>query len=427
MDTHPLAGVDLPWLARRIGTPFYLYDAGRLYSRITAIRALTTVPGVQARYAMKACSARRVLEAMREHGIWIDAVSGNEVLRALTAGYPSHPDQPEIMLTTDVFRDNALDVVCTYGVLPNLGSPHMVQELIQAGYSGPIALRLNPGFGHGHIQSCDTGGPSSKHGIWIDEVPTVAERAARQGLPTVLLHAHVGSGPTPGEFLANMQRLVDVFATQLNDFPDLQAVNLGGGLPYPYDPDGAEVDLQAFGSLLHQAQARFSRQTGRDIRVEIEPGRFFVAAAGFLITRVTDIKRTKSNERGPGHTFVLVDAGFCDLIRPAMYGSFHHISVEDTNRDGRCEPVVIAGPLCESGDVFTRDNEEFLRPRLLPPVQIGDLIVIHDAGAYGSTMSSNYNSIGRAPQVWWQDGQAYLLSRRETFEDLRRTECFTAL
>lgn len=427
MDTHPLAGVDLPWLAGRLGTPFYLYDASILASRIAAIRALTAAPGVQARYAMKACSTRRVLEAMRAQHIWIDAVSGNEILGALAAGYASHATQPEIMLTTDVFRDNALDVVCAHGVLPNLGSPHMVHALTGAGYRGPIALRVNPGFGHGHIQSCDTGGPSSKHGIWFADAPAVAEQAARQGFSTLLLHAHVGSGPTPAEFSTNLRRLVEFFATQLDAYPALQAINLGGGMPYPYAPDGAEVDLEACAQVLRQAQARFSRQAGRDIRVEIEPGRFFVAPAGFLITRVADIKRTMTNERGPGHTFVLVDAGFCDLIRPAMYGSFHRISVRQTTADGNREAVVIAGPLCESGDVFTRDSHEFLQPRLLPPLHIGDLLIIHDAGAYGSTMSSNYNSIGRAPQVWWEDGRAYLLSRRETFEDIVRTECFAAL
>lgn len=159
-------GVDLDWIAEQIGTPFHLYDAQVVQERIDNILALTAASGLQARYAMKACSARQVLERVRDHGLWIDAVSGNEVLRAQAAGYDLESARPEVLLTTDVFRDNALDMVHHPGVLPNIGSPGMVTQLEACGYAGPIALRLNPGFGHGHVQACDTGGPSSKHGIW---------------------------------------------------------------------------------------------------------------------------------------------------------------------------------------------------------------------------------------------------------------------
>ena len=140
-----------------------------------------------------------------------------------------------------------------------------------------------------------------------------------------------------------------------------------------------------------------------------------------------DIKQTVANVKGPGQTFALVDAGFTDLVRPAMYGSFHHISVWQAPASAELMPVVLAGPLCESGDVFTRDGDEFLQPRLLPTLKNGDLVLIHDAGAYGVSMSFNYNSLGRAPQVWVESGQPYLMSRRETLEDIMRTECFTPL
>ena len=427
MATAAWQGVDLRDLAARVGTPFYLYDAQLLRSRIAAIRDLTDAPGLQARYAMKACSAAQVLSAMREQGIWIDAVSGNEVLRAQAAGYAMGAGVPEVMLSTDVFRDNALEVIGRHNVLPNLGSPAMVRQLAEAGYRGPIALRLNPGFGHGHVQGCDTGGPSSKHGLWPDEALSAAEHAARQGMTVTLLHAHVGSGPTTEEFQANMQQLVDFFADCLPAYPHAEAVSLGGGLPHPYKPEAAAIDLEPFGHLLRECQARFSQQAGRDVRVEIEPGRYFVAPVAAVVARVTDVKRTRTNAKGPGHTFVMVDAGFCDLVRPAMYGSFHRISVWDAPHDAPLEPVVLCGPLCESGDVFTRDDAELLQPRPLPPMQAGDLVLIHDAGAYGNSMSSNYNSIGRAPQVWLDAGAPYLMSRRETFEDLVRTECFTPL
>lgn len=422
-----LQGADLRWLAARVGTPFYIYDAEVLQARIDTILALTAAPGLQARYAMKACAAAPVLARMRAHGIWIDAVSGNEVLRARAAGYNLQATVPEVMLTTDVFRDNALEVVRQYGVLPNIGSPAMVRELAAVGYRGPLGIRINPGFGHGHVQSCDTGGPSSKHGIWLDDALPVAQEAARYGMTVVLLHAHIGSGPSVAEFTANMRHLVDFFAACLPAYSQVQAVNIGGGIPHPYRPGAPSADLDTFATLLREAQARFSQDTGRPMRVEIEPGRYFVAPAAYLVTRVTDVKRTTSNAKGPGQTFIMVDAGFGDLIRPAMYGAFHQISVWNAPSQAPLEPVVLAGPLCESGDVFTRDAHEMLQPRPLPPVQIGDLVLIHDAGAYGYTMSSNYNSLGRAPQLWLERGTPYLISRRETFADLVQTECFTAL
>jgi diaminopimelate decarboxylase len=427
MPIGSLRGVDLTWLAERVGTPFYLYDSDTLHRRLHAVKSITTAPMLQARYAMKACSVRHLLEVVREAGLWIDAVSGNEILRAQAAGYNLDGASPEVMLTTDVFRDNALDVICRYRVLPNLGSPTMLDQLVKAGYRGPIALRLNPGFGHGHVQSCDTGGPSSKHGIWYDQAPDIAKQARHYGLPTVLLHAHVGSGPSPQEFIDNMQALVRFFEQHLPAYPDLEAVNLGGGIPHPYRETTDEVNLQRFGHLLQQAQAAFSSRCGHALRVEIEPGRYVAAASGCLVSRVMDIKRTADNAKGRGHVFVMLDAGFCDLVRPAMYGAYHHMSVWQATPSPSEESVVVAGPLCESGDVFTRDSEEFLQPRALPRVQVGDLMIIHDAGAYGNSMSSNYNSIGRAPQVWWEHDRPHLISRRETFDDLVRTECFTPL
>lgn len=415
--------VDLPSLADQVGTPFYVYSADVLRQRIADVHAIAPGETIQARYAMKACSNHKVLDEMRRAGIWIDAVSGNEVLRAAAAGIPMGAQPPAIMLTADVFRDNALDVVREHGVLPNIGSPSMIDALARAGYRGGIGIRLNPGFGHGHVSACDTGGPSSKHGLWHEDLDGVRRAAERAGLPIVLLHAHVGSGPAIDEFNANMQKLVHFFAERLGDFPDVQAVNIGGGIPHPYRPDQPVIDLAPLGRILKDAQQLLSRAAGHSVRVEIEPGRYFVAPSAALVTRVTDIKATRTNEKGAGYTFVMVDAGFVDLVRPAMYGSYHHITVHGADPAAPRLPLVVAGPLCESGDVFTRDSGELLVPRPLPLPKIGDLLVLHDAGAYGVQMSSHYNSIGRAPQVWLDGGRAHLISRRETLADITRHEC----
>ena len=427
MPASYLDSIDLEAIAAKVGTPFYLYDAATLRGRIADVQAIAPGGGIQARYAMKACSLRRVLEEMREAGIWIDAVSGNEVLRAMAAGFPAGHRPPVLLLTADVFRDNALDVVREHGVLPNIGSPAMLDALQRAGYRGPIGVRVNPGFGHGHVQATDTGGPSSKHGIWNDQLAAVRDAAARAGLPIVLLHAHVGSGPQIDEFTANMGRLEHFLTDWVAEFPDLEAVNMGGGIPHPYRPEQPTIDLAPVGRALALARERLSARAGRPLRVEIEPGRYLVAPSAVLVTRVTDVKATRTNDKGPGHTFAMVDAGFTDLVRPAMYGSYHHITVHGAGAGAAPEPLVVAGPLCESGDVFTRDDRELLDPRSLPRPRIGDLMVLHDAGAYGLQMSSHYNSLGRAPQVWHDGGRLHLAARRETLADIVRAECFEPL
>ncbi|MGI8603847.1 MAG: diaminopimelate decarboxylase [Verrucomicrobiales bacterium] len=408
-------------LAEKVGTPFWLFDAGLLRQRIRDVKRLASSLGMQARYAMKACPATRVLEEIAAAGIWIDAVSGNEVLRALRAGFVGGTAPPVLCFTADVFRDNALKVLIEHDILPNLGSPGMLAELTSAGYSGPISLRVNPGFGHGHVNSCDTGGPSSKHGIWLEELSAARDAAEGCGMKVAMLHAHIGSGPQFEELCGNLDRLTDGFAELLPQFPTVEAVSLGGGIPHHYREPAPELPAERLRDLFAESRQRLCAAAGRELRLEIEPGRYYVAPACTLVARVRDLKQTQTNEKGPGTTFAMIDAGFVDLIRPAMYGSYHRIEI--VGSEAEAEPIVVAGPICESGDVFTRDEAEFLRPRMLPRPRAGDLLTIHDAGAYGYSMSSNYNSIGRAPQLWLdEDGSVEMISRRENVDDLLKAE-----
>ncbi len=413
-------------LATQVGTPFWLYEAGVIRQRIKEVKFMTEEGNLQARFAMKACPATRVLQEMKAAEIWIDAVSGNEALRALKAGYSPGHQPPEICFTADVFRDNALAVVLENGLLPNIGSPGMIRSLADAGYRGPVSLRLNPGFGHGHVNACDTGGPSSKHGIWHSDLMGVKNAAAAAGCEVVMLHAHIGSGPQFQELQENLTRLALEFIKLLPEFPALEAVSLGGGIPHNYRDHGAQVPVEPLRELFTTCHERINAAAHREIRLEIEPGRYYVAPGCTLVTRVHDIKATQTNEKGAGATFAMVDAGFVDLVRPAMYGSYHHIEVVGKDGDDPNtphEPIIVAGPLCESGDIFTRDERELLQPRRLPRPEIGDLLTLRDAGAYGYAMSSNYNSIGRAPQLWLEtDGSVTMISRRETLEDLLKAE-----
>jgi diaminopimelate decarboxylase len=352
----------LSGLAEKTGTPFWLYDAATLRQRIADIRYLTQDEGLQARFAMKACPATKVLQEMQRAGIWIDAVSGNEILRALRAGHAPGANPPAILYTSDVFRDNALQVVLENGILPNAGSPGMLRVLAEAGYQGGISLRVNPGFGHGHVNSCDTGGPSSKHGIWFQDLFESVAAAERLGLQVTMLHAHIGSGPKFAELLENLARLAAEFAEFLPKLPHVHAVSLGGGIPFNYRDRDAQIPLEPLRQLFVECRAKLCAAAQRPIRVEIEPGRYYVAPSCSLITRVADVKTTCTNEKGRGATFAMVDAGFVDLLRPAMYGSYHEIQVPG-REGGEREEIVVAGPLCESGDIFTRDDAELLVPR----------------------------------------------------------------
>lgn len=414
-------------IAAEVGTPFYLYDEATLCGQIEHVRWLTEGPGLQARFAVKANPATRVLQLMAASGLWADAVSGNEALRARRAGFPAGNDPPYILLTSDVWRDNALQTALAEQVLPNLGSPGMWQTLAAAGYTGPLALRINPGFGHGHVNTCDTGGPSAKHGIWPADLPALAAALAPQ---VAMLHAHVGSGPQPAQFLDNMRRLITFFADWLPLFPAVQAVSLGGGLPFDYahtaplQQERRPPWLAELRQLLLEGQAFLAQTAGRPLRLEIEPGRYLTAPAGILAARVLDVKQTGSD----GVTFAMVDAGFNDLLRPALYGAVHAMRVvradgAKVRPDEPVEAVAVAGPLCESGDVFTRTQDGRLTPRLLPRPRPGDLLIIEDVGAYGYAMSSNYNSLGQPPQLWrTPDGAIQLISRRATLADLLRLE-----
>ena len=284
LTTYPLEAI-----ARQAGTPFFLYDSTILRERMADVARTAEGDRVHARYAMKANSARLVLDAAHEAGLWIDAVGGNEVLRALRAGFTAGHEPPVVMFTADVFRDNALEAIVAHDILPNVGSPGMIRQLHEAGHRGPIALRVNPGFGHGHVQSCDTGGPSSKHGIWHEEIDEVAALAKQAGFPVVALHAHVGTGPQISEFDANMRRLVGLFADLVHRFPEARAVNLGGGIPYPYRLDGQRYDLGGYRTLLLEAASTLSEAAGHAVAMEIEPGRYPVAGMAILVARVTDV------------------------------------------------------------------------------------------------------------------------------------------
>ncbi|MBO0703530.1 MAG: diaminopimelate decarboxylase, partial [Candidatus Dormibacteraeota bacterium] len=272
------------------------------------------------------------------------------------------------------------------------------------------------GFGHGHSRKTNTGGDHSKHGIWWEQLPEALSVVDRDELDLVGLHMHIGSGVDYDHLAQVADAMRD---TVLRAGRDVQAISAGGGLTVPYRPGEPELDGARYFAAWDAARREIVDRLGHPVRLEIEPGRFLVAEAGVLAAEVRAVKDQGRNR------FVLVDAGFNDLLRPALYGAHHEITVlrpDGTPRAGDRQETSVAGPLCESGDVFTQDGNGELAPVALPPAQVGDLLVFRDAGAYGAAMSSNYNSRPLAPEVLVDGDATRLIRRRQTIDDLLALE-----
>ena len=415
-----IAGVSIAELARTHGTPLYVYDADTIRRRCRDLAAWDTV-----RFAQKACSNLAVLSLVRGEGVMVDAVSTGEIHRALAAGYAAHaapgtgadglPPVHPIVYTADIFDRESLAAVAKLGIHVNCGSADMIEQLAERVPGAAITLRVNPGFGHGHSQKTNTGGEGSKHGIWHEEIPDVLRRAEWAGLAVTGLHMHIGSG-TDLAHLAEVAGALERVAGEIGR--SLTTISAGGGLPVPYKPGEVHADLSGYFTLWDAARKRLEDRFGHRLRLEIEPGRYLTAESGFVITEVRAVKKQG------GRKYLLVDAGFNTLARPVLYGSYHPMSLcpEDPGAVADVEEVAVGGPLCESGDIFTQTDGGFVATRPLPVAQVGDLLVIEIAGAYGFVMASNYNSKPLPAEVLVDGGSSRLVRRRQTPEDLVRGE-----
>lgn len=413
--TH-VAGVPVADLVRDFGTPTFVYDAEAVAERVGRLRRFDVV-----RYAQKANNNLAILDLVRRAGALVDAVSAGEIHRALAAGYRADGDPPPIVYTADIFDRDALEAVAEHGVAVNCGSPDMIDQYAALRARRPaladaVTLRVNPGFGHGHNRKTNTGGEHSKHGIWHEELPASLERARRAGLRVAGLHVHIGSGADM-EHLALVAGAAARFGRQVGD--SLAVLSAGGGLPTRYRPEDPEIDPDAYFGIWDAERRRLADELGHPVRLEIEPGRYLVAEAGVLLAEIRAVKRVA------GRTFYLVDAGFNNLPRPVLYGAYHPISVVPASGDGRDRPlreVVVGGPLCESGDIFTQEDGGLVRTERLPEARVGEILAIECAGAYAASMGSNYNARPLAAEVLVARGKPHLVRARQSLDDLIRGE-----
>jgi len=407
-----LNAANLLALPAEFGCPVWVYDAQIIRAKIAQLGQFDVV-----RFAQKACSNIHILRLMREQGVKVDSVSLGEIERALAAGYDPHTHPDDVVFTADVIDAPTLDRVRGLRIPVNAGSVDMLEQLGEVSPGHRVWLRVNPGFGHGHSQKTNTGGENSKHGIWHSDLPAALAAIERHQLKLVGIHMHIGSGVD----YAHLEQVCGAMVRQVIEFgQDLEAISAGGGLSIPYREGEEAIDTDHYYALWNRAREQIAAHLGHAVKLEIEPGRFLVAESGVLIAQVRSVKAMGSRH------FVLIDAGFNDLMRPSMYGSYHHITaLAADGRDLSAAPLidtVVAGPLCESGDVFTQQEGGKVETRALPAVVPGDYLVLHDTGAYGASMSSNYNSRPLLPEVLFDGGVARLIRRRQTIEELLALE-----
>lgn len=398
-------------LANKYHTPLYIFSEKEIRNQCQKLKSAISYENKQIRYACKALTLQAILKIVRSEGIYIDAVSINEVKRAQRAGY----NADEILYTGEGASQLAFEELLGKGILINCSSIDQIRLIGKIKKGSSCSIRINPGEGHGATTKTNTGGPSSKHGIYYDQMDEVKKVLKEYDLKLVGIHSHIGSESNLDHWL----RIKDLTLNIAKQFDDIDFVDLGGGIPVVYKETDKPMPLNEWGEKLTESFNNFSKEYGKNIQLQIEPGRFIVASSGSLISEIQNIKHT------PDYNFVIVNTGLNHNPRPSMYGSYHPISfigAEERKMDGE-KSYVIGGNLCESGDVFTVEADGTLAPRKFPNLQIGDLMIMGMIGAYSYSMKSEYNSMNLPASVLVDiDGNEKIIERRGTVDDIMRRE-----
>lgn len=374
-------------LVSRHGTPLYAYSQAVIEAQAQAMLSVPAPFGLTVRYAMKANPHPEVLRVLREQDIAIDASSGHEAAYALSQGFAP----ADILLTGQQLARN-LSELTERGVQFNATSLRQLEEYGKLFPGTEVGVRLNPGIGSGHSARTNVGGVSSSFGIWHEYLPWVLELATEHRLTISRLHTHIGSGTDPKVWREAAERSLAL----ANQLPDVSKLDLGGGFKVGRLDDETGADMKAVGKAIANQLKAFARQTGRELHLELEPGTFLVANAGVLITSIEDIVDTGSE----GYTFLKIDTGMNDILRPTLYGAQHPMDIVPAGDD--TQEYVVVGHNCESGDLLTPapGDPEALLARRLPKAEVGDLLLIGGTGAYCAAMAAHgYNGFPSAKEI----------------------------
>ncbi len=397
-------------------TPCFVYDEATLRQSAKRVLAFPNAFGLTARYAMKACPNSNILRLFQSMGLKIDASSIYEARRAIAAGISA----ADISLSTQEFpEDEALEELVDQGMSVNACSLYQLDRYGTLFKGSQVGLRFNPGMGSGGTQRTNVGGPASSFGIWHEDVEKAKMLVERYDLTVFRIHTHIGSGSDPEIWL----KAVSLSLNLVSQFEAASVLNLGGGYKVGRMPTESTTDLQEIGKPMKEEFEAFSRETGRKIRLEVEPGTYLVANACAILSTVQDM--TSTGEQG--YRFLKLDTGMTDNTRPSMYGAQHPMQVLPEDGEGRGESeYIITGHCCESGDILTpkEGDAEALAPRRLVEAKIGDLFAIGGSGAYCAAMSAkNYNSFPESPEVLIRlDGELSLMRKRQDLAQITTNE-----
>ncbi len=402
-----IGGADALELADQYKTPLYVIDEDRIRDNYRRLYGAFSqyYNDFKMFYACKANTNLAVMKILEKEGSGIDAVSPGEIYTSLLAGF----DPSRILYTGNNVTDDELQFAVTSGVRINLDSISQLKRLskIPEAHGMEISFRVNPMVGAGHHDHCITGGPLSKFGIMEEEAVDGYNMANDLGFKPVGIHTHIGSGILdPEPFMLAVRTLMDI-AGRVHEGSDVNFdfIDFGGGIGIPYTPEESKLNIIDFaGKITNLYKEKLGEYCLGKPTMCIEPGRYIVGDASVLLTKVNTIKQSYRKFAG-------VDAGFNTLLRPTMYGSYHHIVSADTPLAEPSQNIDIAGDVCESGDLFARD-------RPMPDVEEGDVLAILNAGAYAFSMSSQYNSRPKAAELLVKRGKSDVIRGRETYADI---------
>ncbi|MDD4801552.1 MAG: diaminopimelate decarboxylase [Syntrophomonas sp.] len=389
-------------LLRKYGSPLYVYDEEILRKRCREMKNLIKYPNFRVNYSAKANTNVELLKIIMSEDLDVDGMSPGEMYLEMKAGFTTD----RITFIGNNVTQDELQFAVDHGILVSVDSLSQLHLLGKINRGGRVCLRINPGIGAGHHDKVITGGKKAKFGIAREDLQLAQEIAANYDMTIIGLNHHIGS------LFLESQAYLEAAASILElavDLPSVEMVDLGGGFGIPYKHnEEPRLDLTELGNELDKMVQDWTA-SHRPIQIRIEPGRYVVAECGALLGTVTAVKENYNT------CFVGTDIGFNTLVRPVMYDSYHEISIvpqEDRLYEKYNKPVYVVGQICESGDILAHD-------RILPRCQEGDALIVHDTGAYGFVMASNYNSrLLPAEILLTKDGEIRLIRKAQTLEDL---------
>ena len=403
-------GFSVKTLAEKYDTPLYLLSEKRIRDNYNRLHnaLISNYKHLRVYYAAKANTNLTVLRVLQSEGAYLDAVSPGEVFMGLSSGYT--PDR--ILFTGTSVRNDELMFLSGAKITVNVDSQSELDRLLKIAVPPVVSVRVNPEIGAGHHSHCITAGPESKFGLMEEDALKAYVTAKRARVERFGIHMHIGSGILDLEpYSLAVEKLLNI-AKRVHDEVgiEFEFIDIGGGFGVPYNPEDKDLDLAEFSNKIVSPFKNKVKEYGLGKPfLCVEPGRYLVCDASILLTTVNTLKIT------PSKKFVGVDAGFNTLVRPTMYDSYHPILVANKVAQSDKETYDVVGPICESGDSLAKERQ-------LPKVEEDDLLAVLNAGAYGFSMSSQYNSRPRAAEVMIRQGKDVLVRKREELGDLMASQ-----